>query len=180
MTGAVEMEANKAKTILIIEDEPDVRLYLQTALEDAGFNILTAEDGEQGMELIRSQKPDLISLDLVLPKKSGPKLFHELKRDKELSRIPVLIVTAHAKNQDVRGDLEKMLESSTLSEPGGGYLEKPVKAQAYVNAVKRSLGMEVSPKSDERIELKDKLSDIMQGASAEELQRALDALKKAK
>jgi CheY-like chemotaxis protein len=165
------------KTILIVEDETDVRLYLQTALEDAGFNVRTAADGEEGLEAARREKPDLVSLDLVLPKKSGPKLFHEMRRDPRLRDIPVLIVTAHAKSPDTRGDLETMLESSTMSGPGG-YLEKPVKATAYVAAVQRALGMAVSEPAGEKIALKEQLSDLMREADLEALRRALEAMRK--
>jgi CheY-like chemotaxis protein len=159
------MESARAKTILVVEDEPDVRLYLQTALEDAGFTVRTAEDGVVALETIRAQPP-------------GPKLFHELKRDPALSKIPVLIVTAHAKNQDVSGDLEQMLESSTLSGSDGGYLEKPVKALTYVRAVQRALGLDPAPEANDRVNLKEELGEMMRGASPEALRKALEALKK--
>lgn len=59
------------KTVLIVEDEPDVRLFLQTVVEDAGFNVMTAADGEEALKRAREKKPDFISLDLILPRKSG-------------------------------------------------------------------------------------------------------------
>ncbi|MFC1601021.1 response regulator [Candidatus Sumerlaeota bacterium] len=164
------------RTVLIVEDEPDVRLYLRTALEDAGFNVLTAVDGEQGLELVRREKPDLISLDLMLPKKSGPRIFHEIKRDQELANIPILIVTAHAKSGEMRGDLAAMLESSTMSGPGG-YLEKPVKASAYVQAVRRALGMPEVATDGDKVSLKEELSELMRKADPEALRKALEALK---
>lgn len=171
------MSQAESKTVLVVEDEPDVRLYLQTALEDAGFNVLTAADGEQGMEIARREKPDLVSLDLVLPKKTGPRLYHEMKRDKELAGIPILIVTAHAKNKDVHGDLQEILASSTMSGPGG-YLEKPVKATGYINAVQRALGMDESEPLADKVSLKEQLSDLMRDADPDALRKALEAIRK--
>ena len=84
------MALPEEKTILVVDDEPDVRQYLAAVLEDAGFNVLTATDGEEALRMIRAERPDFISLDLIMPRKSGHKLLVELRRDKELSRIPVL------------------------------------------------------------------------------------------
>lgn len=164
------------KTVLVVEDEPDVRLYLQTALEDAGFRVLTAGDGVEGLRLANENMPDLISLDLVLPKKSGARMFHEMRRDAVLRDIPVLIVTAHGKNEEVSADLESVLANSTLSTPGG-YLEKPVRASNYITAVQHALGIEETAPLPDKIELKEELGDLLRKADPADLRRALDALK---
>ena len=93
------MQRAEDKTILVVDDEPNVRQYLMTVLQDAGFNVVTAGDGEEALEMIKNRIPDFISLDLIMPKKSGHKLLHELRRNKQWSRIPVLIVTAHAQDE---------------------------------------------------------------------------------
>ena len=94
------------KTILVVDDEPNVREYLAQILRDAGFTVVTASDGNEALEIIRSERPDFISLDLVMPGKSGHKLLYELRKDRELSRIPVLIVTAHAQDELGKEDLD--------------------------------------------------------------------------
>ena len=94
-------------------------------LEDAGFKVLTASDGEEALTVIREKRPDFISLDLVMPRKSGHKLLFELRKDRDLSRIPVLIVTAHARDEMGRKDLEDIMANSVMSGPGI-YLEKPI------------------------------------------------------
>ena len=99
------------KTVLIVDDEPDVRNYLSMILGDAGFNVVTAADGVEALEIIREKRPDFISLDLVMPRKSGQKLLYELKKDRELARIPVLIVTAHAQTELGKKDLQDIMES---------------------------------------------------------------------
>ncbi|MHC4590261.1 MAG: response regulator, partial [Planctomycetota bacterium] len=88
------MPSAENKTVLVVDDEPDVREYLASILRDARFNVLTAADGEEALEIARRDRPDFISLDLVMPRKSGQKVLYELRKDKALSRIPVLIVTA--------------------------------------------------------------------------------------
>jgi two-component system alkaline phosphatase synthesis response regulator PhoP len=172
------MERAEDKTILVVDDEPNIREYLKMVLEDARFKVLTAGDGVEALEIIRQENPDFISLDLIMPRKSGHKLLHELKRDKELSRIPVLIVTAHSKTDLGRGDLQDLLDNRIMSGPGI-YLEKPVNPLKYVRAIQRTLGVEESGETEDRISLKEQLQQTIQGASPEALRRALDALEKA-
>jgi CheY-like chemotaxis protein len=171
------MEPSSKKTILVVDDEPNVRDYLRTILVDAGFEVITAEDGEQALGIIKDRRPDLISLDLIMPKKSGHRLLFDLKRDKELSRIPVLVVTAHASDELGKADLDDLLEHGIMSGPGT-YLEKPVRPLTYVRSIQRALGMEESPDAADRIQLKEELDETLKGASPEALRQALDILKK--
>ena len=163
------------KVILVVDDEPNVRSYLRAVLEDAEFNVITAADGDEALKLIREKKPDFISLDLVMPKRSGQKVLYELKKDKELSRIPVLIVTAHAKTEMGKGQMEELIESTALSGPGL-YLEKPVSPLAYVRCVQHALGLEESQETTTRISLKEELEARLKSAGPDALRRALDAL----
>ncbi len=171
------MVATDQKFILVVDDEEDVRNYLSAALEDAGFRVKTAVDGSDAMEKIKQEKPDLISLDLVMPKHSGAKFYHELQKERQYSKIPVLIVTGHARDDLGKADFESMTMSGS-----GVYLEKPVKPQSYVNAVSRLLGIEPPEvNADSGAEqLRGELSKSLADADPEALQRALDALKKSK
>jgi CheY-like chemotaxis protein len=171
------MDEARDKTILVVDDEPDVREYLKTVLEDAEFNVLTAGDGEEALEVIRRERPDFISLDLIMPKKSGHKLLYELKKDKALSRIPVLIVTAHARDELGKDNLEDILNNSVMSGPET-YLEKPVNPLSYVRSIQRALGMEESKETEDKLSLRDELQEKLQGADADALRQALEALKK--
>ncbi|MBD3165714.1 response regulator, partial [bacterium] len=63
------------KHVLVVDDEDDIRAYLAMALEDAGFRVTEAVDGLDGMEKVKAETPDLISLDLVMPKHSGAKMY---------------------------------------------------------------------------------------------------------
>ena len=171
------MEQARDKTILVVDDEPDVREYLKTVLEDAEFKVVTAADGVEALEMIHREKPDFISLDLIMPRKSGHKLLYELKRDKDLSRIPVLIVTAHARDELGKDNLEDLLSNRVMSGPGT-YLEKPVNPLSYVRSVQRALGIEESEETEDKLSLRGELQQELQGADADALRQALEALKK--
>ncbi len=166
------------KTVLVVDDEPDVRQYLKAILQDARFNVITAGDGEEALRLIREKRPDFISLDLVMPKKSGHKLLFELRKDRELARIPVLIVTAHARDEMGQRDLEEIMKSSVMSGPGI-YLEKPVSPVSYVRAIRRALGIDEGV-GEEKINLKAELEKSLQSASPDAMRRALEALRAAR
>jgi two-component system alkaline phosphatase synthesis response regulator PhoP len=170
------MAKPEEKTILVVDDEPDVRQYLAAILEDAGFNVLTAGDGDEALRTIRQHRPDFISLDLIMPRKSGHKLLYELRKDKELARIPVLIVTAHARDDLGKTALEDILESSTMSGPGI-YLEKPIQPLNYVRSIQRVLGIEETQDTSERFGLKEELQKELQKADSDALRKALQALK---
>jgi CheY-like chemotaxis protein len=170
------MQRAEDKTILVVDDEPNVRQYLATVLEDAGFNVVTAGDGVEALEIIRKKAPDFISLDLIMPRKSGHRLLHELRRNKHWSRIPVLIVTAHAQDELGKGDLQDLLNRRVMSGPGT-YLEKPVNPLTYVQSIQRALGIEETRQAADKINLKEELQKSMQGASPEALRKALEALK---
>jgi CheY-like chemotaxis protein len=165
------------KTVLVVDDEPNVRDYLAQILRDAGFQVRTAADGDEALASIRRQAPDFISLDLVMPRKSGHKLLYELRKDRELSQIPVLIVTAHARDELGRGDLEDIVDNRVISGPGV-YLEKPVKPLDYVRCVQRALGIEETADDEDRIRLQEELQRHLPQAEPHALRRALEALKR--
>ena len=81
------------KRILIVDDEQDIRTYLSTLLEDQGFETVLAKDGEEAMQKIQAGPPDLITLDISMPEKSGVKFFREMKTDDRWKHIPIIIVT---------------------------------------------------------------------------------------
>jgi CheY-like chemotaxis protein len=165
------------KTVLVVDDEPNVQIYLAQILQDAGFQVRTAGDGVEALEMIRDEPPDFISLDLVMPRKSGHKLLYELRKDHELSKIPVLIVTAHARDELGAGDLKDIVESHVITGPGV-YLEKPVKPLDYVRCVQRALDIDEAPEDEDRIDLKEELETALTDAEPHVLRRALEALKK--
>lgn len=93
------------KKILFVEDEPSLQKAISEVLTQEGFEVIAASDGEEGLEKIK-QKPDLVLLDLILPKKDGFQVLKEMKEDKETKDIPVIVLT----NLEGTGDVEKALE----------------------------------------------------------------------
>lgn len=167
------------KTVLVVDDEEDVREYFAMALEDAGFNVLRAENGNEALERIKETVPDFISLDLVMPEKSGIRLLYELRQNNEWRRIPFVVVTAHARDDAGRGDLEEILSSRTFSGPQM-YLEKPVEAEQYVAFICEQLGVEYEgePVVADASKLRGELQELMKSVDPEKLAEAVRLLKK--
>ena len=92
--------SNKKK-ILIIEDEAAFQKILSEFLGIEGFETLSALDGESGLEMARSQNPDLVLLDIILPKKDGYEVLAELKKDEKTKNIPVILLTNLESPEDV-------------------------------------------------------------------------------
>jgi len=163
------------KTVLVVDDEEDVRKYLSTALKASGFAVITAEDGFEALDQVKKHKPDLISLDLVMPKKSGAKFYRELSKNKDWSKIPVLIVTGHARDDLGKADLKSLIMSGP-----GIYLEKPVKPDNYIAAIKKLLDMDTSAdekKLADKIQLQSELKNLIDDADPETLEKLKTMMK---
>jgi len=88
--------------ILLIEDSKFVRLATERALTRAGYGMVSAGDGEEGLRLAREERPDLILLDMLLPKMSGPEVLRELKKDSMTTAIPVVVISGLAQKNAAR------------------------------------------------------------------------------
>ena len=128
-----------AKKILIIDDEPDMVTFLCALLEDHGYVTITAADGEEGMTKIKSEKPDLVSLDLLMPNKTGIKMFRELRKDDEIKDIPVVMVTGFGKDDVPSMDFKEWIQKRAIKPPEA-YIEKPVNPEILLASVKKALG----------------------------------------
>ena len=117
--------------ILVIDDEPDIVDFITTLFEDNEFETLSAPDGQTGLELAREHKPDLITLDITMPGKSGVAIFKELRADPELCHIPVFIITG------VHEFRQMMFIRSVL--PPEGFMEKPIDPELLLKSVKKIL-----------------------------------------
>ncbi len=87
------------KRVLVIDDESDSRILMMNFLEEAGYRVMTAGSGDEGLQLARQHRPDLITLDLMMPGKSGWEVLKELKADPSLQGIPVVVVSIVARDQ---------------------------------------------------------------------------------
>jgi len=129
-----------SKKVLVVDDDPDVRLFSVTVLEENGYTPLEAEDGESGLKMIKEEKPDLVILDVLMPRQSGVRLYRELKTSKALRNVKVIVLSGIAKKTFLRSQ-------KALTEFGGAeipepeiYLEKPVEPEELAEVIKKVLG----------------------------------------
>lgn len=121
------------KKILIVDDEPNNRLLLQELLEDfeeAGVRLIYAADGAEAMHRIRSEKPDLVFLDLMLPETDGFGICHTVKSEPGLDNIFIAVLTAKSQNSDKKRAMEAKADM---------YITKPFKARAIVDVANKVL-----------------------------------------
>ena len=98
--------ADMAKRILLVDDEVQLVEMVKLRLESNGYNVITAYDGIEALEKAKKEKPDLIILDLMLPKMDGYKVCGLLKKDARYVNIPIIMFTARAQDEDVKLGLE--------------------------------------------------------------------------
>jgi two-component system cell cycle response regulator DivK len=118
------------KSILIVEDKPNSRELLRTVLEQQGYDVAEAGDGEEALSMIRQQVPDLVLMDLQIPARNGFDVLQEIRKDKRLAGLPVVAITAKA----MPGDREKVLAAGFT-----GYIAKPVALAHLRSEVSRLL-----------------------------------------
>ena len=173
------MSRPEDKTILIVDDEPDVVAYFGGILERAGFNVVTASNGNEALEAVRDHRPDFISLDLVMPEKSGIRFLYELRKNREWAKIPIMIVTAHARDDLGRTDFDEIFSGKTMAGPLT-YLEKPVKPERFLHNVMKILGLtplEEETPQEEQDRLRSRITSRLDGADLKTLERVIEALR---
>ncbi len=129
-----------SKKVLIVDDDPDVRLFNATVVEESGYTPIEAANGEEGLKIVKKDRPDLVILDVLMPKQSGIRLYRELKTDKALIGIPVIMLSGVAKRTFLRS--QKALTEfgdKPVPEPEN-YLEKPVEPDELAREIKKLLG----------------------------------------
>ena len=127
------------KKVLVIDDNPDARLFSSSVVEECGHSALEAPNGEEGLEMAKANKPDLIILDVLMPKQSGLRMYREMMQAKSLKHIPIIMLSGVAKKTFLRSQ-------KALTEFGGVkvpepevYLEKPVDSEKLMSVIKKIL-----------------------------------------
>jgi len=121
------------KRVLVVDDEPDTLTFLSTVLEDSGFETRTAMDGEAAVRAIEEAPPDLMTLDVTMPEKSGVAVYRFVKENDQYKDIPVIIITG------VSNDFRRFISTRRKVPAPDGYLSKPVDHKELVELVKSLL-----------------------------------------
>jgi len=128
-----------AKKILIIEDQPPIVKSLKTRLKALGHDVVTAQDGHEGVEKVKMEVPDLIITDLAMPKMTGNVVVRILKQSQEFQHIPIIMLSAF-----IRGN-----ENESVEVPADAYVPKPFDANALMVRVQTLLEKAVKPKGSQ-------------------------------
>ena len=115
------------KTILTVDDDPNIREYLETLFVDNGYSVLTAANGDAALELLKDVRPDLITLDIEMPDKTGPWISRALSRDSALANIPIIVITGHT-------GLKYVIPNAV------GSLSKPFEQEELLDLVRETIG----------------------------------------
>ena len=118
------------KVILVVEDDPKSLILTRDILQASGYTTIEAIDGEQGVELAKAKKPDLILMDILMPKMDGYAACHAIKTDKATREIPVVMLTAMG--YELNKELAKRLGA-------GGYITKPFSRQELLDVISQFL-----------------------------------------
>ncbi|MBX6363953.1 MAG: response regulator [Gemmatimonadetes bacterium] len=125
------MSDNTRKTVLLVEDNEDNLVVYRTILEHVGYRVIEARDGEEGVARAKQDLPDLILMDISIPKIDGWEATQRLKADPATDAIPIIALTAHALEED----RQKALQAGC-----DGYLAKPVEPRRVVQEVEKFVG----------------------------------------
>ena len=121
------------KKILIVDDEVEQIEYASIVLEADGYTLVVAMDGNEGMQKVKEEKPDLILMDIMMPERGGIGMYQDLRRNEETKNIPVIVVTGIARG----GHFDDLIVRQGEDIPApDGYIEKPVNADLMLKMVK--------------------------------------------
>jgi CheY-like chemotaxis protein len=132
--------------ILLVEDSKPIRLANESALHKAGYEVISAEDGETALQMAREKKPDLVLLDMILPKLSGPEVLRQLKKDSATAPIPVVVLSSLSeKNRQklIEAGAEEYLEKGALM-PARGVNLLPKMLENVICRINRKRGIAFS------------------------------------
>ena len=125
-------DAPSAQTVLVVDDEPNVRRITKLLLEREGHRVLTAADGEEALLLAKVEQPDVILLDVVMPKLDGYETLKRLRVDADLQSIPVVMVTARGTEHDI---------AQSFQLGAVFHVEKPYETKDLLQKVKVALAL---------------------------------------
>lgn len=121
------------KKVLIVDDDADMRTYLESLLSESGFETATAEDGDVGFDMVPSFKPDVITLDVIMARETGVKFYRKVCKDPALKNIPVIILSGVTRYKDLFGR-----DHATMPKPFA-FIEKPLDKEELLTTINAAL-----------------------------------------
>ncbi|MCU0540476.1 MAG: response regulator [Desulfobacterales bacterium] len=128
-----------AKTIVFVDDDLDMRIFLSTVLKTSGYAPVPARNAVEGMQKVRESSPDLVIMDVMMPKAGGVTMFRELKSDERLKHIPVIMLTGVSEKAFAHHVRMVNLRIDEHLPPPDAYLEKPLNPEVLLAAIQRLL-----------------------------------------
>ncbi len=142
--------------ILVVEDSDESVAYVSEILEEHGYVFTVAQDGKAAIESMRNNRPDLVLLDIMMPRKSGVAVFQQMKRDPNLEKVPIIIITGaseatgvemktgvekpkHTYNDDLAREFGVQLREQLQGLEPDGFLEKPVEPRQLISTIESLL-----------------------------------------
>lgn len=135
------MAERMKRRILVVDDEPDFAAFLRTIFEADGFTVTTAFDGEEALSRVHETRPDLVTLDIQMPRKTGFVFYRQMRSDATLRSIPVIVITGLRRLNDYAGPFVERffeVEERKIAAPEA-YLDKPIDRRRLMAKVKESL-----------------------------------------
>ena len=132
-------ESARRPLVLVVDDEMHLRLFIKAVFESAGFSVGTARNGREGLAWIRANRPDLVSLDLMMPEQGGIRLLQELRGDPDLAGTRVMIVSAIDDATFAHAMALVRTGAGTKDALADGYVEKPPTAESILREARRIL-----------------------------------------
>lgn len=165
------------KKILVVDDEPDVRNFLAACIKDVGYQVETAIDGVDALEKVEANPPDLMTLDMVMPRKSGIQVIRRLRKDERFKRLPVIVITAHAHDEFGSDDIKGFYTFVSGMRPRY-ILEKPVTPEKLAKAIAEILQVEHEETSSHVSSERQELMQMIQQTDEETLKQISEMLRK--
>ena len=117
--------------ILVVEDEPEIRILVKTILEKAGYSVVEAEDGEAALRLVNEEEPDLVLLDVMIPCIEGWEVCRRIRENEATRRIPIIMVTVRTTDEDIQRSVEC---------GANAHINKPFDQKELLDTIKKLLG----------------------------------------
>ena len=122
--------------ILVVEDEPEIRILVKAILEKAGYSVVEAEDGEAALRLVNVEEPDLVLLDVMIPGIEGWEVCRRIRENEATKRLPIIMVTVRTTKEDIQRSVEC---------GANAHINKPFDQKELLDTIKKLLGETSSP-----------------------------------